>query len=1160
MDRFGSLSFFIGIFLVFLAGDLFAAKKFASPTGTPSNTGLSESSPWSLAFAFGGSSPLVPGDSLILLDGVYEGNYLLNTSGSAQKPIRILPQNEGKAIFDVGKNRTGESAITINGSNVWLIGLHLTSSSTIKREDLGQSVPFEAGITVFGSGVKLINCWIYDIAGGGLQLWRPALDLEVYGCLVFNNGTQASTRGTGHGMYIQHDEPDFPKIIRNNIVFQNASQGINSYTTNPPNGGVIFSENTAFNTGVIANYNPALFRAPHNFTIGSQNNVSFEMKVKSNVFYSDLQQGRLEKNQVGNVTLGRTYAPNRGIYFTDNLIYGGQYQVEIQPLENLQFVRNSFYNLHGKFFQFLTLASSLPQTTWESNTYFNLIKDPNAFTGFSFSEWKSNSGFDQTSLELESVPEQPRVAVRKNEYDPSRFYVTVINPAKRSSIEIDLEPFGIRNGTRYELIDLQNPFDPESRLEGTYLGSPLILPMSWTKSLAPKGNMPHAPIHTDAGFGVFQLRFTDEVVEPDFRAELTVELDQDGKAVTTLQDYLENGVQTGWQVEFSRSPTYSCGDLEGTENQLKIKDSKGNVWSKTVLVKIKDTIAPKLIPKIPVLEFDLTKGFLELEAENFVTSLSDNCGIKSLELNKTQITCENYNAPIELILTARDFSGNTVSKTILLHVTAFESKKISISPESGTQILAGSNVELKLGHEFDFQVENWYRSGQVIPGEKGKAILTDQPGTYWAKLIPNGDGCPVESQKTEIRVSDLPFGEVKESVSLVLGPDGKADLGLQQVFVNWPMADPTLEISFSKTIFNCENTGENEVIVQIKKPGGDTWEKKTVVIVQDQAKPVLVPKNVSLELDVTKGIVEIIPENVLAEFGDNCGLKSLTINKNRFACEDLDKEFSVVVRAEDHSGNVAEAVAVVSVVRVETGKVILNGKKEICEGEKSILELSSPKAFEVVRWRRNGAEIPGQDGKVLEAGESGSYHAEIRYVGGCLSETEALEVTVQPKAKGEISVDGNILTAPEGSFTYQWLRNGEPIEGAISRAYTAQLMGEYAVEVTNQAGCKSRLDPVTLTISGLGGKPAIPPIELRIYPNPATDRVILELPDGVLASKAEVSVFSSDGKNITSSLQISTLNDSKVEILLNKIAKGTYVIWIVGEDQKAYFGKVVLAN
>ncbi|MFN3999426.1 metallophosphoesterase [Algoriphagus sp.] len=399
----------------------------------------------------------------------------------------------------------------------------------------------------------------------------------------------------------------------------------------------------------------------------------------------------------------------------------------------------------------------------------------------------------------------------------------------------------------------------------------------------------------------------------------------------------------------------------------------------------------------------------------------------------------------------------------------------------------------------------------------------------------------------------------KKEITVELDEAGKVITTIKDYLQNEPKEDWKVEFSRSPE-YTCSDLEGSENQIKITDNKGNTWTEVVLVKVKDQSPPTLVPKNISIDLDVTKGVVEITPEMVLAEFGDNCGIKSLTINKNRFTCEDIGKEVSVAIRAVDNSGNVKEAVVVVTIKRFAPEIVSLSGPNTFCEGENGKLELSSAHPFEVVRWRRNGVEIPGQTGKSLEVTQSGVYHAIIRYQGGCLAESKDFEVKVNPLPKGEIAVDGNILLAPEGDFTYQWFRNGEKLEGSTSRTFTAQLMGEYSVELTSTAGCKAKLKVVTLTISGLFGKVINEARTLKIYPNPASDRVVLEFPDGALVSIPSLSLYSSEGKNVTDKVQISILNDSKVEIILNRLANGTYLIWVIAQDQKTYFGKLVILN
>lgn len=667
------------------------------------------------------------------------------------------------------------------------------------------------------------------------------------------------------------------------------------------------------------------------------------------------------------------------------------------------------------------------------------------------------------------------------------------------------------------------------------------------------------------------VELQETATAPIFKKEISVELDVNGKATTSLKDYLENVPKDDWEVVFSRSPEYSCSDIEGTENELKITDSQNNTWTQVVLVKVLDKIPPDFEATHANLPFDLTLGKVTLDAGSFYLRtefIYENClnpyGVQ-ITLSKTEITCSDFNPdgtyePISVTITVTDKSGNSTSKVRKVNLNLIESKKISIKPESGATFTTGQTAEIRLGEEFEFTVVGWYRNGQLIEGEKGKAILAAGSGTYWAKLIPVGGGCEVESERTEIIFNAPPYGEVKESLTLLLGSNGKADLSPSQVFVSWPLGDPNLQITFSKTQFSCENIGEQVVDILIKNQSGQTWEESIKLIIKDQTAPILIPKNLTLPLDVTKGVLEITAEQILQEFGDNCGIKALTINKNRFTCEDIGKEFSIAIRAEDNSGNVTESVSIVKIERFEATLVEISGQTSFCQGENGVLELSSTSPFEVVRWRRNGTEIPGQTGKTLTVTESGIYHAVIRYQGGCLSESKDIEVKVNPLPAGEIAVDGNILRAPEGNFTYQWFRNGDIIQGETSRTFTAQLMGEFAVELTSAAGCKKRLNSVTLTISWLPGRPVIDAKPLKIYPNPASDWVRLEFPDGILATDPAISIYSSDGKNLTEMVTITLLNDTEAELQINRLAKGTYLISATNSEQKSYFAKLIIIN
>ena len=82
-----------------------AATYYVSPTGNDSNTGLLETQPWNTfdraVNYYAQGEQLQPGDTLILLDGVYyQSIYPQYTEGTSGNPITIKAKNDGKAIID----------------------------------------------------------------------------------------------------------------------------------------------------------------------------------------------------------------------------------------------------------------------------------------------------------------------------------------------------------------------------------------------------------------------------------------------------------------------------------------------------------------------------------------------------------------------------------------------------------------------------------------------------------------------------------------------------------------------------------------------------------------------------------------------------------------------------------------------------------------------------------------------------------------------------------------------------------------------------------------------------------------------------------------------------------------------------------------------------
>lgn len=641
---------------------------------------------------------------------------------------------------------------------------------------------------------------------------------------------------------------------------------------------------------------------------------------------------------------------------------------------------------------------------------------------------------------------------------------------------------------------------------------------------------------------------------PQLKEELVLALNDDGVAVLAPNLIFSPWPVEGVSVSFSNTE-FSCENLG--KNQVSATLSHPT-WGKKDIsfeVSIVDDLAPILSLQSPELVLDKIIGFLEVDVQDFIFSATDNCEVFSLEISPSKITCDQLGKEVAFEITAKDPSGNQTKKQVSVTIGEFQSKSLPVTAVTPGPYYLGETVELRLGGDFEFAVEGWYRNGQLLTGQKGKSILVEQSGSYFAKVFPT-NGCLINSDAIQVNFQEAEFGVIRPEILLNLGPNGQAELQSSQIFETWPL--PTgFTATLSQSKFTCEDLGENEVTILIKNDKGTTWERKTTVVVRDTIAPVLKGSANEVFLDVTQGNLEIDIDELITEVSDNCGIKEISPSKITLTCEDLAKTKEVKISAVDFSGNKTEIIVPLTVKRKEETAPVLEGLKEFCEGEASTLEVKADGNFEVIAWRKNGSTINGETQKILSVTESGEYQALIRYTGGCLSETETVSIQVNPLPVGEIQVDGNILRAPEG-FNYQWYRNGEVMSGKTDRTLIVDSMGEYKVLLKSESGCEAFLNSVTLTISGIALPWTSQAAQLKIYPNPAKDVAILEFVDEPTPNLDALKIYTATGADITDLVQISSLESGKLELRFSGIASGTYLLTWIESGKKAHFGRLII--
>ena len=194
------------------------------------------------------------------------------------------------------------------------------------------------------------------------------------------------------------------------------------------------------------------------------------------------------------------------------------------------------------------------------------------------------------------------------------------------------------------------------------------------------------------------------------------------------------------------------------------------------------------------------------------------------------------------------------------------------------------------------------------------------------------------------------------------------------------------------------------------------------------------------------------------------------------------------------------------------------------------------------RWFFNSGEIVGETNDHLVVDKTGEYSLEVNTPLGCATGSAPIRVKVYPLPKPTVFTDGPRRLKTQKYFTYQWYRNNVKIDDTDAIGQTIYIQskwgdGAYSVEVTDSNGCTAKSDVYLYSILGLDEATAAGTI--KVYPNPATDRLYIEssLP-GVQAQLTDLA-----GRVIIGATGSRQLD-------LNTLAEGMYLLTLTDQDGK----------
>lgn len=449
-----------------------AARAFyVSPDGRADGHGT-RGRPWDLATALAGAGGMVgPGDRVWLLGGTYRGTFTSTLVGEPEDPIvvRQFP----------GERATIDGRLVVRGADVTFWGFELTQTDRT-------SVPNQPAIETYAPGERLVNLVIHDTRRSGVLFGRGPGTSEMYGCIVYNNGT---VEELDHGIYVNNDGGE--KRVVDNVVFNNLAYGIHAFVdlSHPVLTNLHIEGNASFNNGTISASGPAF----SNLFVGAEPTTQQIAAVGNLLYYSGLE-GQ-------NLRLGFADRDNRDVVARDNYVAGGQTVLRLEDWHSAVIEDNTFIGQR----RMVRLGGPLSGYRWSGNTYH---RDPAASawnyggTLHDFATFLLTTGLGATDRTLADLPRETRVFVRPNRYESGRAHIVVYNWSRRPDVPVDVSDI-LRRGDHYVVHNVQDVFGTPVA-SGVYRGAPIRVPLTGVEPPRATGR-PGTPPRTGPDFDVFLL-------------------------------------------------------------------------------------------------------------------------------------------------------------------------------------------------------------------------------------------------------------------------------------------------------------------------------------------------------------------------------------------------------------------------------------------------------------------------------------------------------------------------------------------------------------------------------------------------------------------------------------------------------------------------------
>jgi PKD repeat protein len=199
------------------------------------------------------------------------------------------------------------------------------------------------------------------------------------------------------------------------------------------------------------------------------------------------------------------------------------------------------------------------------------------------------------------------------------------------------------------------------------------------------------------------------------------------------------------------------------------------------------------------------------------------------------------------------------------------------------------------------------------------------------------------------------------------------------------------------------------------------------------------------------------------------------------------------------------------------------------------------------QWYRNGVPLNASTLSYIEGFLKQGDYSLIAELNGCNSTSDIFPIIYKdaPETPSIIAYGPTIwylVCNTSSAVNYKWYYNGKFIPDADKYFYVArQNLGKYNVGISNEKGCFSISDTISIPIKITGIEDPDPFADVKIYPNPTTGMFTIEMNNNVFGELV-IDIITQNGSKILNIKFEKTTEHFQTQIDLSGQGKGMYLI------------------